>query len=221
MSRTWTCGFAACIAALALAAPAWAEDTDLDEFTGETVAVETTAQSEDTCEHPSVARVLSSFKDDNLYFPAPGGDFEDGAQGWELEGGAEVTFGSSAFAPLGAGNRSLRLPAGSTATSPAFCVDLDYPHFRITVGQLGDKKKVKVKVSVVYPGLQKNVRRTGDVETDDKQPWKLSKKLELKPEYGRKYAGWRKVALRFEVQKAHDQADVRIDDILVDPKMRY
>src|SRR5438094_562312 len=84
-----------------------------------------------------IAPLLSGFKDDSLYFVAPGGDFENGAPGWQLEGGAQVESGSSVLAPLGAGGSSLRLPAGSAATSPAFCVDERYPKFRLTGGQLG------------------------------------------------------------------------------------
>jgi hypothetical protein len=95
-------------------------------------------------------RELQDFEDHDLYFLAPGGDFEQGADGWQFEGGAGIGAGSNAFSPLGSGHSSLQLPAGSTATSPAFCVDERYPHFRISVGQLGEKK-VQVRVSVVYP----------------------------------------------------------------------
>jgi hypothetical protein len=211
----------ALLAALAMATPATAaEDGDAAEFTGETVTAATTAETLETCSDPEVAPLLQDFKDDGLYFVAPGGDFEEGADGWQLEGGAEIGPGSSALSPLGSGQGSLRLPAGSAATSPAFCVDERYPHFRISVGQLGDKK-ARVQVSVVYPGLAKNVRREADVDADDKHPWKLSKRLNLKPNHGRRVGGWRLVALRFEVLKAEAGADARVDDVLVDPRMRY
>ena len=207
--------------ALAIAVPAnAAEGDDAAGFTGETVAVERTAATAETCRDPKVAPLLQGFNDDDLYFLAPGGDFEDGADGWQLEGGAAIAAGSSAFSPLGSGQGSLQLPAGSAATSPAFCVDERYPHFRISVGQLGEKK-VQVRVSVVYPGLAKNVRREADVDADEKHPWKLSKRLAIKPREGLKQGGWRLVALRFEVIKAEDGADARVDDILVDPRMRY
>jgi hypothetical protein len=207
-------------AALVGAAPAMAEDTDASEFTGETATAQFTPQTVETCTDPSVAPLLSTQKDDDLYFVAPGGDFEQGADGWTLEGGAQITFGSSAFAPLGSGQRSLQLPAGATATSPAFCVDERYPHFRIAGGNLG-VNKAKIRVSVVYPGLTKNVRHAEDLDVDHKDDWKLSKKIKVQPNYGRKVGGWRLVALRFEVEDAKDGVDARVDDILVDPKMRY
>jgi hypothetical protein len=211
----------ALLAALAMATPATAaEDGDAAEFTGETVTAATTAETLETCSDPEVAPLLQDFKDDGLYFVAPGGDFEEGADGWQLEGGAEIGPGSSAFSPLGSGQGSLRLPAGSAATSPAFCVDERFPTFRVTVGQLG-RRKARVRVSVVYPGLEKNVRKEADVDADEKDRWRLSNRLNLHPTHGLKRGGWRLVALRFEVVKEEVGADARIDDVLVDPRMRY
>ena len=160
------------------------------------------------------------FKDDALYFVAPGGDFEGGAAGWKLEDGAVIAGGSSAFSPLGSGQHSLQLRGGSVATSPAFCVDERYPSFRVTIGQLGTRK-AKVRVSVVYPGLERNVRKEADLDGDEKDRWRLSKRLDLKPGHGLKRGGWRLVALRFEVLKDEAGADVRIDDVLVDPLRRF
>jgi hypothetical protein len=211
----------ALVTAIAVAAPASAaEDDDAAGFTGETVAVQSTRATQETCRDPETAPLLQEFKDNDLYFVAPGGDFEDGALGWELEGGAAVGNGSNALSPFGSGQRSLQLPAGSAATSPAFCVDERYPHFRVTVGQLG-AKKATVHASVVYPGLRKNVRSAGDADADDHHPWRLSKRLGIQPRFGLKRGGWRLVALRFEVDKTAVGADVRVDDVLVDPRMRY
>jgi hypothetical protein len=82
-------------------------------------------------------------------------------------------------------------------------------------------KKATVHASVVYPGLRKNVRSAGDADADDHHPWRLSKRLGIQPRFGLKRGGWRLVALRFEVDKTAVGADVRVDDVLVDPRMRY
>ena len=202
----------AVVAAMAVAAPAQADD--------ETVTVQSTAETQLTCQDPEVAPLLSEFKDNDLYFLAPGGDFEHGTDGWTLEDGARIAGGSSVFSPFGSGDHSLQLPVGSAATSPAFCVDERYPRFRMSVGQLG-AKKAEVQVSVVYPGLRDNVRKAGDVTADEKQRWRLSNKLNLDPQRGLKRKAWRLVALRFEVLKSDAAGDARVDDVLVDPKMRY
>ena len=178
-----------------------------------------TAETRETCTDPEVAPLLQA-STTTRSIVAPGGDFEGGAAGWQLEGGARLAGGSSVLSPLGSGEHSLQLRAGSVATSPAFCVDEPYPKFRLTVGQLGTRK-AKVRVSVVYPGLEHNVRKEADVDGDEKDRWRLSKRLNLKPDHGLKRGGWRLVALRFEVLKDEDGADVLIDDILVDPLRRF
>ncbi len=143
-----------------------------------------------------------------------------GPTGGSSPAAPRIAIGSTAFSAFGSGRSSLQLPAGSVATSPAFCVDERYPHFRLSVGQLG-RRKAHVRAYVVYPGLRKNVRTAGDVDADEKQSWRLSKRLDLEPTFGQKRGGWRLVALRFEVDKLEQGADARIDDILVDPLRRY
>jgi hypothetical protein len=206
-------------AALAVAAPALADDTPADDgFTGETAAVSETAATQQSCADPTVAPVLAAFKDNADYFFAPGGDFEGPLTGWQLAGGARVV--DDGFLALDGGSNSLDLPAGSSATSPAFCVDERFPKFRLAVGNLGIKS-AQLSVSVVYPDVVKNVRHAGDLGADPNKRWHLSKSLDVQPQYGRKDHGWRLIALRFQVDRLDPGADVRVDDVLVDPKMRF
>ena len=51
------------------------------------------------------------------------GGFESGSTGWQLRNGAKVVSGNESFNLSGAGNFSLYLPSGSSATSPATCVE--------------------------------------------------------------------------------------------------
>src|SRR3954454_10140371 len=123
---------AAALAMLACtASPAFADD----EYTTEAVQPSWTAASAESCADPDVAPLLSSFKDDDFYAPAPGGAFNDGAGGWQLDGGANVVAGDGALQLFGAGGGALALPVGATATSPTFCVDERYPHFRFSFAQ--------------------------------------------------------------------------------------
>ena len=75
---------------------------------------------------------LAAFGDLRPYFVAPGGDFE--TSDWTLAGGAALTTGSGPL-EIGAAESSLRLPSGGSATSPVFCVDLDYPTLRFFSAQ--------------------------------------------------------------------------------------
>jgi hypothetical protein len=71
------------------------------------------------------------FLDPLPYTLVPGADFESGAQGWKLSGGARVVSGNEPWFVTGAGHsRSLLLPAGSSATSPPMCMGLVLPVVR-------------------------------------------------------------------------------------------
>jgi hypothetical protein len=200
------------------AGPAAADEpVPAGDFTGESADPTYTAASAETCADPDSQALLAPFKDRSLYFTAPGGDFEQGGQGWELEGGASIADTTTGLGILG-GSHSLVLPVGAQATSPEFCVDERYPHFRFTQAQLGTGKG-KLRVSVVYPGLDKNVRRAKDLDPR-RGSWSLTDRIDLQPRYGLKKGGWRLVALRFTVTNGDAGSDVRIDDVLVDPRGR-
>jgi hypothetical protein len=71
------------------------------------------------------------FLDPLPYTLLPGGDFESGAQGWKLTGGARVVGGNESFFATAANDASsLQLPPGSSATSPPMCMGLVLPVVR-------------------------------------------------------------------------------------------
>jgi len=75
------------------------------------------------CPDQPMSRPFLRWLDPISYTLAPNGGFEAGAQGWQLRGGAEVVGGNESFNLSGPGNSSLLLPSGSSATSPAMCVE--------------------------------------------------------------------------------------------------
>jgi len=77
----------------------------------------------DGCPDQTMSRPFLRWLDPISYTLAPNGGFESGAQGWQLRGGATVASGNESFNLSGAGRYSLYLPSGSTATSPAMCVE--------------------------------------------------------------------------------------------------
>ena len=192
-----------------------------DVFTGETATAEETAATKQTCTDPQLANPLTAFKDQRSYFLAPGGDFEhSAAPGWELAGGATVVAGNEPFGVAGGGGSALNLPAGSSATSPVFCIDLNYPTFRFFAVQAQEAADAGLQVEVIYPELaSKNVRRAANLKAF--KAWKLSNDVKLQPQAAGKQAGWRKVALRFTVPATKKGGNWKIDGILVDPRCRY
>jgi hypothetical protein len=83
------------------------------------------------CENPATARVFARYLDPMDYMLVPGGTFESGAAGWTLTGGAKVVNGNEPAQVSGDGGaKSLSLPAGSSAETPAICVGLGEPTLR-------------------------------------------------------------------------------------------
>lgn len=182
-------------------------------------AVAETAATAESCQDPETAPHLAAFGDRRDYFVAPGGTFEDGAAGWQLRGGAQIAPGSSALDVFAGGVSSLQLTSGSSATSPAFCVDERYPTFRLTLGQLAEKSDGRLTIQVLYPGAGNAVHTAASGLRQKFTGWQLTGDLDLQPSLGLKVGGWRKVALRFSLARG-EKGDTRIDDILVDPRMR-
>jgi hypothetical protein len=75
------------------------------------------------CPEQSMSRPFLRWLDPIQYTLAPNGGFESGPAGWRLTGGATVVSGNESFNLSGPGSHSLYLPGGSSATSPAMCVE--------------------------------------------------------------------------------------------------
>jgi hypothetical protein len=130
-SRTATC-LAALAAAAALAASG-----------ATTASAGTSLGCPGTASHPFLP-----WLDPASYTLAPGGAFE-GTSSWQLAGGAKVVSGNEPFKVRSATDaRSLTIPAGATATSPAFCVGLGYPTLRFFA--VGGSLTSPLKVEVIY-----------------------------------------------------------------------
>jgi len=108
-------GVAAVAASAALAAPA--------------VAATVTANA--SCPDTPVLQPFAPWGDTADYFLAPDGGFEQGGAGWTLHGRAAVGSGNEPFDLNAAHDRSsLRLPVGSSATSPLFCIGGEHRSMR-------------------------------------------------------------------------------------------
>ena len=160
-----------------------------------------------------MAPMLAAFGDWRSYFLAPGGSFEAGTHGWNLTGGATASAGSGPLR-LGTAARSLRLPAGATATSPVFCVDLNYPTFRF----FSTKGNAPLSVDVIYPALGTKKPKATTIK-GGAAAWSLTNDISLRPSLVTKNTGWRMVQLQFNAGTGAT-GDWRVDDVLIDPRMR-
>jgi hypothetical protein len=101
--------------------------------------------SEGYCD-PSSLQVFHPWSDSSYYMLTPGGSFENGAPAWTLSGGANVVPGNESFYIHDRGDsKSLHLPSGSSATSPAMCFAPGDWHMRFVAKGSG---RVRVTVQV-------------------------------------------------------------------------
>ena len=92
--------------------------------------------------------------DSSSYYGFPNNGFESGSKGWSLSGGAYVGSGNEPWFVGGVGSRSLVLPSGASATSPAFCINLLDPAVRMFAR---GTKGGDLKVQVIFHGILGNV----------------------------------------------------------------
>jgi uncharacterized membrane protein len=114
-------------------------------------AVSSSAQA--ACSYSGAKQVFSGWGDQKSYVLAPDGGFEAGGSGWSLKGGATVGAENESYFLNGTGDsRSLSLPAGSSASSPPVCMQIDTPSFRLMARNTGDPSS-RLRVEAIYPLL--------------------------------------------------------------------
>ena len=147
------------------------------------------------------------------YVAVPDGGLERGGAGWTLSG-ASVVNGNERFNVGGAGDsRSLSLPSGSSAVTPATCGGLDHPTLRFFARRTAGSQPATLRVEALHDG---GVTPVGLVTASgDWQPTlPLPIAANLLPHLGSERAA---VAFRFTAAGG----TFRVDDVFVDPYGRY
>jgi hypothetical protein len=105
-----------------------------------------------TCSWPKPTAVFQPWNDFNLYYPMPGGTFEDGSPGWALSGGASIGAPNEpADVHSPSDSLSLGIPNGGSVTTASFCVTSKTPALRFFATNSGASDKV-MQVFVNYTG---------------------------------------------------------------------
>jgi hypothetical protein len=73
---------------------------------------------------------FAQWKDNHPYYPVPNAGFENGTTGWSVNGGSLV-YGNEPWYVNGSGKYSLSLRPGGSVRSPATCINLFDPFFRM------------------------------------------------------------------------------------------
>jgi hypothetical protein len=169
------------------------------------------------CDSAALTQPFNRWGDSNQYKLVPGGSFETGLSGWTLSGGARLTSGSEPYGATGSvGSYSLYLPAGSSVQSPLTCVNASYPSLRFFARNLGALSTVLVSLVYKAPLLGLLPLPVGPVLLSTQ--WEPSlPMLTLAAVPSLLTGGTSQVALRFTALTGSSQ----IDDVFVDPRMRW
>ncbi|MEY2517756.1 MAG: hypothetical protein QOJ89_5114 [bacterium] len=179
-------------------------------------ATASVADNASGCAVQPVVQPFAPFSDSADYFLAPNGGLERGASGWTLDGHAAVTHGNEPFYVGGSGDhKSLRLPAGSSATTAPFCIGVEDRTMRFFANASASSA---LDVDVLYTdadGVSRELNvatlgGAGDWAATDVVPMVVN---ELAADRGNAID----VRLRFA---PHGDGAWTIDDVYVDPFIR-
>jgi hypothetical protein len=168
-----------------------------------------------SCDSQVMGQPFLPWADVASYTLNPGGSFEHGAKGWNLDG-AKVTNGNEPFAVGSAtDDRSLSLPEGSSAVSAPICVGIEHPDVRFFA--TASNAMARLNVEVLFEGPDGNLLSatigsvTGSTGWAPTAPFPIvANLLPLLP--GNHTA----VAFRFRASGGSFQ----VDDLYVDPYQR-
>jgi hypothetical protein len=156
------------------------------------------------------------WSDGSSYAFASNGGFENGAYGWTLSGDARVVAGNEKFhVHNAADSHSLRLGAGSSATSPPMCIGLFSTKMRFFLANRSGAD-ARLHVQAVYRGGFGQVLGLADAGTlSAGSEWQPSSRFVMLGGLAPLLTS--SVSFRFTPVGAN--ADWRIDDLYLDPLM--
>ncbi len=179
-----------------------------------TPAAAATGPSPGGCPVVPTVQPFAAWHDFADYFLAPNGDFEAGARSWQLTGGAGAVEGNNRFlVGKRTDHRSLRMPAGASATTASICIGREHKQMRFFATS---SKSGTLAVEALYTergDRQKTAVSLGSV--GGAGTWAPSPILPMRVnELAGPYGNALPVTLRFTVR---GNTAWQIDDVYVDP----
>jgi hypothetical protein len=169
-----------------------------------------------SCDKDGSKQAFKPWGDPLTYALVPGGSFEDSTSAWELKNGAKVDGGNESFYVNDSNDSHLlRLPRGSSATTPAVCVGLVDVTMRFFLRNSA-KDDSKLKVEVIYKDILGRTSALTIDKLDGKRDWKPSPPLLIIGSLPANLGGGSAVAFRFTPPDRG--GDWAIDDVYVDPR---
>jgi hypothetical protein len=169
-----------------------------------------------SCGNQAESQPFAPWGDFNHYTPVPGGTFVAGTP-WAVSGGAGASADDGTLVVDGVGNtKSLSLPFGSSATSPANCTSIYHPTVRAFVRNTGSSSS-KLIVQALYPGLLGGVQTATLGELSGTSSWQPTPALTLLVSNLLSTLSLGQTAIAFRFIPADSTGHWRVDDVYIDP----
>jgi hypothetical protein len=161
------------------------------------------------CAEPTLYQPFLSFGDSNWY-ALPAGESYDNftGQGWVLSGAARFI---QTTLYDGATGYVLDMPANSSATSPNFCLDPEYPNARAMIADVVGPPNLSFYATYASSGQTP----TSKVPAPSGNVWQLSPTFSLYPS---STPGWQ--LGKFTFIAGSNASEVRVSNFYVDPYRR-
>jgi hypothetical protein len=173
-----------------------------------------------SCGNQVESQPFAPWGDFSFYTPVPGRGFEQGGSGWTLSGGAAIAPGNEPFHVGGASDsHSLKLPAGSSATSPSSCTSIYHPTVRLFVRNTGSPGS-RLVVQALYPGLLGGVQSSTIGEINGSFTWMPSPAMTLLVNNLIATVSLDQTVIAFRFTPADSTGAWSIDDVYLDPYCR-
>lgn len=173
-----------------------------------------------SCADQALSKTFLPWLDLADYTPLSGGDFETGARDWSMSGGAAVAAGNETYHVGGSNDsKSLSLPAGASAVSPAICVGIEYPTIRFFVKRHsgGSLSAASLRVDVLFETADGDVAELTIGTVANEGSWQPTLPIVIGANLLPLLPGeMTPVAFRFTAEGA----DWSVDDVWVDPYSR-
>lgn len=161
----------------------------------------------------TASTVFGSWGDTTDYLLSGGGSFESWAPSWSLARGATVRSGNEPWHVEGAwDNRSLYLPAGSSATSMQICSPKLYPVLRFFVANAGSPGG-RLHVELIVNGDSRTPQVLDGGTITASAGWNVTAPIAVPWSATR----WGAVAFQVRLTPEGDGSAFAVDDVYIDP----
>jgi hypothetical protein len=176
------------------------------------MAVGAPAQAVDACTTRTVSQPFTNWSDSNYYFPVTSGTFESGSSGWTIGSGAGSVNENEPWNVAGDGARSLRIPAGSSVSTPEMCLTADEDSTRFFYKSPGSGAALGVTIKATNTISHSLASVSFTITTGTFAGWQVSPRIALPNVRG--VQGMENVVITLTAQGA---GSWQIDDAFVDP----